>query len=63
VRQIRMGQRLGLVLRQQDDVARFSLLLQEFEPEPGTIDGIGILSGEQAVSRPTPSITVFLASC
>lgn len=64
--QIRMGQSLGLVLRQQHDIARLSLLFQELEPEPGTIDRVRILSGEQAMSRSAPSVAVFfsvLLSC
>ena len=66
VRQIGMGQRLGLVLRQQHDVARLGLLLQELEPQPGAIDGGRILSPGEAVARPAPSPAIFfsvLLSC
>ena len=61
--QIWMGQRLGLVLRQQHDVARVGLLLQELEPQPGAIDGGRVLSPGKAVAVPAPSPAIFLASC
>src|SRR5713101_2760603 len=66
VRQIRMGQHLGLVLRQQHDVAGIGLLLQELEPEPGAVDGIRLLPAEQAVARSAPAVAIFfsvLLSC
>ena len=50
VRQIGMGQRLGFVLRQQHDVARLGLLLQELESQPGAIDGGRVLSSGEAAT-------------
>lgn len=62
VRQIRMRQRLGFVLEQQDDVARFGLTFQELEPKPGAIYGAAILSASKAVAGPSPSVAVFFSA-
>jgi hypothetical protein len=66
MRQIGMGQRFGLVLRQQHDIAGLGLQLQDFEAEAEAVDGVGVLSSEQAMTRATPAIAVFfsvLLSC
>ncbi len=61
MRQIRMGQRLGLVGRQQHDIARFGLLFQQFEPEPGAVDRLGVLSAGEAMTRSAPAPTIFFS--
>jgi hypothetical protein len=62
VGQIGMGQRLGLVGRQQHDVAGVGLLLQQLEPEPGAVYGVGILPAVQTVPGPAPSEAVFFSA-
>ena len=53
--QVGVGQRLGFVPKQEADIAGHGLLLQEPEPQPGAVDGRGVLPPFEAVLRPDAS--------
>jgi hypothetical protein len=54
-----MGQHLGFVAEQQDDVARFGLLAQQTQPQPRPVDGLGILPAVQAMAGAAPTEPPF----
>ena len=57
--QIGMGQSFELVAEQEADVASRGLLLQEPEPQAGTVDRAGVLPAFEAMARPAPAIAPF----
>ena len=57
--QIGMGQSFKLVAEQEADVASRGLLLQEPEPQAGTVDRAGVLPAFEAMARPAPAIAPF----
>ena len=57
--QIGMGQSFKLVAEQEADVASRGLLLQEPEPQTGTVDRAGVLPAFEAMARPAPAIAPF----
>ncbi len=57
---IGVGQGLGLVLKEQHDVSRQGLLLQELHPQPGPVNRLRILPTTQRVPRePAPEAPFF----
>src|SRR5271166_5853326 len=61
-----MRQRLALVAIEQNDVARFGLLLAQLQPHPDPFDVVGALAPLQGVARPPPTELFFrsaLDSC
>ena len=57
-----MGQSLGFVLEQQDDVPGCGLLLQQAKAKPGPVNRVGVLPPLQRVARPAPAEAPFLRS-
>ena len=49
-----VSERLRLVAKQQCDIAGFSLLFQQAQAQPGTVNRIGILPSRQRVPGPSP---------
>src|SRR5512144_2664830 len=58
--EIRVGERFGLVLEQEHDVAGLRLLLQETKAQAGAVDGNGVLPPLQRVPWPPPAEAPFL---
>ncbi len=57
---IRMGERFGLILEQQHDIASLGLLLQKTKPQTRAVNGNGVLPPLQRVPRSPPAIAPFL---
>jgi len=49
-----MGQHLGFIAEQENDVAGFGLLAQQTQPQPRPVDGLGILPPVQAMAGAPP---------
>src|SRR3954447_26145011 len=62
MRQIRMGQHLGFIAEQENDVAGFGLLAQQTQPQPRPVDGLGILPPAQAMAGTPPTEPPFLSA-
>src|SRR4051812_8374256 len=62
MRQVGMGQRFGLVLEQQDDVARLGLRFEQLPAQTGAVHRVRILAALQRVTRPPPAKPPFFRS-
>src|SRR4051812_23861272 len=60
MRQIRMGQHLGFIAEQENDVAGFGLLAQQTQRQPRPVDGLGILPPVQAMAGAPPTEPPFM---
>src|ERR1700761_1842381 len=62
VSEIGVSKRLRLVAKQQCDIAGFSLLFQQAQAQPGTVNRIGILPPLQRVSGSSPDEPPFFST-
>src|SRR6266851_2483391 len=60
--EIGMGQSLGFVLEQQDDIPGCGLLLQQAKAKSAPVNRVGVLPPLQRVARPAPAEAPFLRS-
>lgn len=57
-----MSEGLGFIGEEKDEVAGFGLRPAQFQTQPDTVDGLGILAPGQAVARPAPAQPPFSLS-
>src|SRR5215210_1471942 len=62
VRQVRMGQRFGLVPEQKHDVARLGLGFEQFPAQARPVHRVRVLAAFQGVARTPPAEIPFLRS-
>ena len=57
-----MGERLGLVAKQEHDIARLGLRFEELAAQARPVHGVGLLAALQGVARPAPAEPPFWRS-
>src|SRR5215210_8170646 len=62
MRQVRMGERFGLVREQKHDVTRLGLSLEQLPAQARPVDGVGVLPTFQRVAGTPPAEAPFFLS-